>query len=135
MQQCTVPRGSFTYIVLHLFIPKFLYIHCCSIYLFHISFTAYLSYSVGNGDSREYTFVRRNDWQLSNMDISNLNQITKKIDDLEAVCAARANRRNFRNRSSVTTDNSDPDPLKMCRVMFYTLHIYIRTSSALKQII
>ena len=68
-------------------------------------------------------------------DKSNLDQITKKIDDSAAVCAATSNKRNSRNRSSVTTANSDRGPAKMCRVSVLYITNIFSASSALKQII
>ena len=68
-------------------------------------------------------------------DKSNLDQITTKIDDLAAVCAATSSKRNSRNRSSVTTSNSDRGAAKMCRVSVLYITNIFSASSALKQII
>ena len=45
-----------------------------------------------------------------------MNQITRKIDDLAAVCAATATDVTSETGVSVTTANSDLGPVKMCRV-------------------
>ena len=44
-------------------------------------------------------------------------------------------RRNFRNRSSVTTSNGDPGAAKMCRVSVLYITNIFSASSALKQIV
>ena len=66
-------------------------------------------------------------------DKSNLDQITKKINDFPAVFTATLSRRNLRNRSSVTTSNSDPGAAKMCRVSVLYITNIFSASSALKQ--
>ena len=71
---------------------------------------------IWNTVNQRIHFCAKGCWAVIQTDKSNLNKITKKIDDLAAVCAATATDVTSETGVSVTTANSDLGPVKMCRV-------------------